>query len=338
MLRLGLGEVEFPTFRILGAEVQVVFGHVGFIRIERGVDGCLRRAANGSQWQSCMQVGVVQALYLQIIRGQVHLPHAGDVMNGYVTAQLDFLIQPIVEYGGHLGKVAFLRFLLNQRSQGQHLIHGHVQLFRPCLHFCREHIVRLAQQLADDLLCRGRGIHFIGIGCKVALQHILALGNVAGSKHIGDIVVILELFPGFAQVQEFRAVAQHTVGHQLGSELLNGPAGNHGNGAYQRIAVPLGQLVGNFLHGHGLIQGVAAGLNFLSHACKVTVILEHRLGANQICFFQVGGHTAQALTAFHRKGNPCGVCSIHRSQILIVNFIPHGHQQPDNDHQGSGHY
>ena len=243
-----------------------------------------------------------------------------------------------MEYGGHLGKVAFLRFLLNQRSQGQHLIHGHVQLFRPCLHFCREHIVRLAQQLADDLLCRGRGIHFIGIGCKVALQHILALGNVAGSKHIGDIVVILELFPGFAQVQEFRAVAQHTVGHQLGSELLNGPAGNHGNGAYQRIAVPLGQLVGNFLHGHGLIQGIAAGLNFLSHACKVAIILEHRLGANQICFFQVGGHTAQALTAFHRKGNPCGVCSIHRSQIFIVNFIPHSHQQPDNDHQGSGHH
>ena len=238
-----------------------------------------------------------------------------------------------MEHGGDLAHVGRTGLLLDHAGQGQDLIHGEAHFRRRILGVRREGPLRLGQQLADDVLVAGGDVHLVGVGGQVALQDILALRHAGGGQHVRNVVIILEGFARAAQRQEALLVGDHTVLVQLVREVLNRPAGDHGDVADDGVAVALRQLIGDLLHGHGAVQLVGAGLDLLAHTGEVAVVLEHRLAADEPGLLQVGGHAGQALAAFHGEGHSGGVLQIRGSQELSVHGVPAGGQQSRHHQQ-----
>ena len=189
MLLKRAGEVQFARRRILGAEIEVVLRRKGFVRIQRSLNRRSRGITDRSGRQALIAIGVIGRIDRQIAVVQAHALDASNIFDSHVAPKSHIDLQPVMEHRGNAGKIRLFCFLFNQRSQGDHLIHGHAQRIRTVVPLIPEYGLGLRKQLFDYLLRRCRSIDFIGIGRQIAFQRINTLAKIGRRAHVGNVIV-----------------------------------------------------------------------------------------------------------------------------------------------------
>ena len=227
-----------------------------------------------------------------------------------------------MEHRGNAGKIRLFCFLFNQRSQGDHLIHGHAQRIRTVVPLIPEYGLGLRKQLFDNLLRRCRSIDFIGIGRQIAFQRINTLAKIGRRAHVGNVIVGGKPLARAAQAEELLLIADNALTLEIGGDILHRPALDDGDPAHQGRAVATRQLLGNLAQRHGGRERIGARLYLLSIAQEIGVILKHRTVAHQTRGFQIVGYAGKRAAAFHLKGHGRRAGCIHRIDIARADEMP----------------